>query len=352
MQDVSLRMYRTGDEEEILELRDRLEEIEATDKGDEAHWHHEMHENPAGDPIIPLAFDGEGQLVSHLVMQPRKLNAFGEDLLACQVIDVMTHPDYRGRGMLSRINEMGMEEAREQGCDFFHGFPNANSYPPYVKSYGWQVVRPLMPLQFRPLAPLAGLMPRPLRSMRTRIRLSGLPDMDDRVRPFSRFDERLEGLLERFDREYPIHFKRDARTLNWRYTRVPNRTYHLLELTGEEGPAGFVALRTTVHHHLKLCVIMDLYTTVDARATAGFVETALMRMVHEHGSQLAFSMFLPHCRQYRAVRRAGFHRMPTSLNPYRVAKVGKVVGDEPPVDPEEMFRARNWYVSFGDNDVF
>jgi len=103
---------------------------------------------------------------------------------------------------------------------------------------------------------------------------------------------------------------------------------------------------------LRICVVMDLYTTEDTEVTSRFLGIALRRMIEEEGVQLAFAMFLPHCRQHRAVRRAGFVSLPAEHSPYKIAKVGKMAGEGQDVDEVELFRRRNWYVSFGDNDVF
>jgi hypothetical protein len=355
-EDITLRFYRQGDEQHILGLRDELSEIRATDKGHVSHWRHEMKLNPAGRAIIPMAFDDEGTLVSHLVMQPRRIRAFGADGLAYQVIDVMTHPRFRGRGMLTRINGMAMEEAAERGCDFFCGFPNRNSYPPYVKRYGWRLIT-FPPLLVKPLAIAGRLAPRPLRRLRTAVTgaaaafVDGGPSIPE-PEEISWFDEGFERLFARIEDEHPVMFRRDAETLNWRYVGVPHRRYRRFAIRDGGETVGFVVHRVARQRGLSICVVMDLFCTRGTRAMEALLRSSLRRMVAEEGVQLAFAMFLPHCRQHRAARDAGFFSLPPRLSPYKIAKVGKSASGWVASEESGLYRPENWYVSFGDNDVF
>jgi len=330
--DITTRLYEEGDEHHILGLREELDEITATDKGTLPHWRHEMKDNPAGHALIPLAF-ARDKLVSHLVMKPRRLRAFGHDMLAYQWIDVMTHPGYRKLGLLTRIELEAEVEAVRRGCCYFLGFPNANSYYPYVEKYGSRRIA-WMPLLVRPLAPARGDGP------------------GSRVREAARFDERFDGLLERFASAYPVHFARDAETLDWRYVDVPGRRYRIFYLDGDDGPEAFAAWRITRFRGMRIAVLMDMHMTGHVASGVRFLEAVLRIMVAEEGARLAFAMFLPHTPPHRMCLRNGFVPVPRWANPHSVAKIGKTTQNWRMADPGPVYRASNWYVSFGDSDVF
>jgi hypothetical protein len=63
--------------------------------------------------------------------------------------DTATHPDFRGRGIFSRLTLGALDELRDEGVDFVFNTPNDQSRPGYLKMQ-WQVVG-RVPIRMRPL---------------------------------------------------------------------------------------------------------------------------------------------------------------------------------------------------------
>lgn len=61
-----------------------------------------------------------------------------QHVIAAQSGDTMTHPDHRGKGLFITLAKMTYDLAKEMGVEFVFGFPNANSYPGFVKKLNWQ----------------------------------------------------------------------------------------------------------------------------------------------------------------------------------------------------------------------
>ncbi|HYW76097.1 MAG TPA: GNAT family N-acetyltransferase, partial [Gammaproteobacteria bacterium] len=53
------------------------------------------------------------------------------------------HPDYRGKGLFTRLAERTYEAAAERGFHSVYGVANANSTPGFVRKLGFQLVEPL-----------------------------------------------------------------------------------------------------------------------------------------------------------------------------------------------------------------
>lgn len=90
-----------------------------------------------GNEVIGhLAFDGDRPVAYYGVL-PVTLVDGGRELLTAQSGDTMTDPEYQGRGLFSRLGAATYDLARAEGIAFVFGFPNANSYPGFVKRLGW-----------------------------------------------------------------------------------------------------------------------------------------------------------------------------------------------------------------------
>lgn len=353
--DITIRLYQPGDEHAILALREELTEIEATDKSTLDHWRHETLENPAGPPLIPLAATPDGRVLSHVTMLPRRLEALGRQVLAYQWIDVMTHPAHRKKNLLTKVELHGEEHAASRNCAYFLGFPNSNSFYPYVKKYHSHVVTPV-PILVRPLSPAGPITPHPIRSARAAAlhTLSTIyhgHSLAPQVTRIRTFDDTFTPLLQSFAAAHPVHFARTVPLLNWRYTNVPKRTYRLYRLGPPDDPTAVAILRVTTHRNVRICILMDLITTTDTPDIPRFVRHILRLTTQEDGTQLAFAMFLSHTPQSRIARQAGFVHIPRRVSPYRITQIGKAT-DHWPHDPAPLYDPTSWYVSFGDNDVF
>lgn len=69
----------------------------------------------------------------------------GQDILAAQSADTMTHPDHRNKGLFFTLARKTYELAGELNIRFLFGFPNQHSLPGAVK-LGWDFSLPPMKL--------------------------------------------------------------------------------------------------------------------------------------------------------------------------------------------------------------
>lgn len=136
--------------EDDIALGQLFREVFGFDRG-EAHHRWKFRSNPAGDPIIAVAQDGD-RLVGQYALWPTVLRLGRERVLGAQSLDTMTHPDFRGQGMFTVVAEECMRYAAARGVEALYGFPNSNSQPGFVRRLDWDCTgeigtwaRPLRP---------------------------------------------------------------------------------------------------------------------------------------------------------------------------------------------------------------
>lgn len=120
-------------------------------------------DTPLGPMWTVLAMDGE-RCAGSYTLAPTRMNVGGEALLGAQSLDTMTHPDFRGQGLFTKLADLCYRRAAADGCELIYGFPNENSYPGFVRRLNFhhvgEVGRWTRPLAGGALGLLAGLMPK------------------------------------------------------------------------------------------------------------------------------------------------------------------------------------------------
>ena len=97
------------------------------------------YDNPAG-PAVGWNVEDEGRLVGHLVGQPQTVRLRGEPVPVVLLVNVATHPDYRGRGLFLEIVRRTLSLAAERGFHAVTGVANQQTYRAYEKHLGFQNV--------------------------------------------------------------------------------------------------------------------------------------------------------------------------------------------------------------------
>ena len=119
--------------------------------------------NPAGDGIVSLAVD-EGEVVGVAAMSFFRTQLDGVETRLAIPVNVATDARYRGQGVFSTLEQENEEAAAGSGSPLTVTFPNANSYPIFIRRLGW-IDLPRLRLWARPLraSAVAALCPRSCR---------------------------------------------------------------------------------------------------------------------------------------------------------------------------------------------
>lgn len=299
--------------------------------------------NPAGEGIVSLAVD-EGEVVGVAAMSFFRTQLDGTPTRLAIPVNVATDARYRGQGVFSTLQAENEEAAAASGSPLTVTFPNAKSYPIFVRRLGWRDL-PRLRLWARPLR-VSGV----VRYALGRAGEHGAMHESDsapltahglEVRPVERFEADLDALGARAAAGYGNHFMRDAAYFNWRYCESP-RDYRCFGAYRGGELAGVAVVGHTFKHGVSAGFLADLVAAPDDGVA---VRVLVSRAVAEvKGGADALVLLPPPSRtQRRALVRAGF--MPTNK---KLRFIGKPLHDSVRIDE----RAQAWHFTLGDFDFF
>jgi hypothetical protein len=85
-----------------------------------------------------IAYSKNREVAAYYGVFPVMLEIHGENILAAQSGDTMTHRHHQRKGLFIQLAYMTYELAKEVGIQFIFGFPNDNSFPGFQKKLNWK----------------------------------------------------------------------------------------------------------------------------------------------------------------------------------------------------------------------
>lgn len=212
-----------------------------------AFWRWKFLDNPWGGPDISLARRRDDDaIVGNHVLMPFPLNVAGTRVLAGHSLDLVVRRAYRGQGIFETAGNHCIDAFRARGGRAVVAFPNAASYPGFVRSLGWN--RILFPTRWSlrldvgaalrrsgSLAPLAGLVGAPARVVTSaRLRLSRMLGRRSVGAVTYESGEGVPGgydaLWNEWRSQEVVSVWKDADYLDWRYVRNPGHRFRFESL--------------------------------------------------------------------------------------------------------------------------
>lgn len=208
---------------------------------DDLRWRYDR--NPHGASVSFLTRPAGQAGVSGYACSPRRALCFGDETTLAPVGetgDVMTHPQWRKRGLFSDLDRAAMAETKRLGWPCVFGLPNRRSAHIFVE-LGWDVIGTVRPWTLvlradagarrelardgRARAWLAAWTARGCRAARARGATLG---RGYRCLALQRFPREVEELARRVERRFAFMIRRDADYLNWRFADSPSRLHRIL----------------------------------------------------------------------------------------------------------------------------
>jgi GNAT superfamily N-acetyltransferase len=243
----------------------------------------------------------------------------GELREAVMVQDVMTHPDFRGRGFLDHLARVCAQDILDNGfCAYT--FPNKLSENSFRRN-GW--------------TELSGI---PLREMELVPRERGLDSAGCMAEPVACFDERAARIWGASGIAVGVY--RDAEFLNWRYSR-PGTEYFRFYMRGDEG---YLVLKLFDRGDTKVLHLLDL---VVSAASKDMVRSAL-EFTRDFATKMKadrLTCWLHQAHPYAQVFEEFGLALDTDSD--RVCFVRSPERDEP-----RFSDAAAWHLTQGDSDIY
>ena len=208
----NFRRFRENDEEKLLELW-RITFHKEMNRG---LWRWKYFDNPYSQTIL-LCESGEGEILALFGGIPFKGSREGKDVVIVQAMDIMSHPDFRGKGLFARTAQTFFETfCKNNPAEILYGFPGKFHF-----ELGKRV------LGYAPLESGVSYLKGETGVLASKKRTSLLS-----IKKVETPGDQFDTLWEKCSADYPYAVVRQSEFLRWRFCRHPEKKYEIFCLKG------------------------------------------------------------------------------------------------------------------------
>ena len=330
----TVRSARADETSEILRLIGAsYGRADSPSRLDYWRWKHEQ--NPFGASPCLVA-ESDGRLVGVRMFLRWRWQSGTRSVRAVRAVDTATLPEWRCRGVFSRLTMRLVEEMQAEGVSFVYNTPNSKSMPGYLKM-GWVPVTRI-PIWTRPVK-VSSLVRGAFSSAPTQAAtLGSFGTITDVLK-----DPRVAGFLADASQEDErYHTARTPAYLSWRYQAVPGMLYYArFDTIGDAG--ALVIARGRLRGRFREITISELLVTPSIRGVQ--IGRALVSdLVHNADADYVAACAASGTPERKALTGAGF--LPVAgVGPHFTARTLRSDGRDPS-------KWANWRCSIGDLELF
>ena len=349
MSGFKIRPYEAGDEEQILNLFNRVFSADNPDftPRDMDAWRHTYERNPCGHKTL-VGTDLDGNIVANYSSCPVKIHVKGEERVASQVVDSCVDIAWRRSLRKNSLFITIANEYQRTYCDisqptfndFIYGLPNENHYPLGVRLLGYTPVHCPLPRQVRDfdegwsseLAARAG-------------------DVVAKEADWTQLEVVAE-LAARHAGDMSLGNVRDLPYLAWRYRDWPEQPYGLIiarrgggtEGGGEGEPCGAVFFRVGVPWEKRPVVaVLDWFGSGSDEQTMAALLSKVAAVAWEREHARLETWLTPAMPHIDCLRELGLAQENTQFN------LCMVLFSQ---DYDISWVQKNWHLTMGDTDIY
>jgi hypothetical protein len=357
-------LAKEEDKNRILKLN-RLEygssDVLAT--GLDFSWRYEQ--NPAGQALIPVIRDGQGNVIGFIWILPLRIRVKGQDYLAATGTNLVIQSEYRNTFGYIKLIRRFEQALHENQIPLHFSFVSEQTYQ-RQKKHSPQSISTI-PLLFKPLnfkslsqtyftggwqrliASRVGLFVTPLLFHKQSTNL----DREITVEVVTQIDERFNDFWYQVRNKYPIMVVRDQSFLAWRFSEISGRHYHILMARRQGQMLGYIVLRCSIVRGVKTGLVMDFLVApgkLGKMAGACLVAEAETYFQTEQMSA-TLSLMNSLATEYIILRKAGYAYLPEVLTP-QTFRFAFFVHNTPEQGKLTSLSAQDWFVTIADYEAF
>lgn len=351
------RPYRSGDDVRLAQL---WTDVFGRPMSVE-HWRWKLKGRPWAVENVWVAGLPDGRIVGQYAGIPVQLQlggALGALVDAFVIVDSMTHPDFRHRGVRAALITAAHEAWASAGASFALGLPNESSKTSLVEwTLAFQLPWSRLVLRLDEIVSRPGRLPRRLKPAAASIarladrarrpawqRESGTTVEVETVDPVTFAWPDLDELWRALAPAYTNVLVRDSAWWRWRFIDRPDSPYHVLVARDGGRPRGAAVYRFDESEGGRRGVICDLFTSPGDRDTANALLGAALADLWDRGAGTVLTLAPPSGPVDLVLRGLGFRRRPIAF-PFMYAPLNARAG--------RLFSrdARSWHLSGADFDV-
>jgi hypothetical protein len=248
LSEIQYRPYREGDETAILELfpvcfGGRTLPME--------FWQWRFRDNPTGKIAIELAWKNDA-LIAQCAVSPHVITISGEDHFGGLTMEIMTHPNHRGKGLFVKLASRLHRRLEQDKFSLLWAFPNKYSHRIFIADLNWHDVWMI-----------------PMMELKT-ANFSSSKTTFSRIRELHDFDNRFNDLFDTIHHKREIVIKRDLKYLRWRFNN-PLQKYRIVGLFSADELLGYVVLSYYIGTQLQVVDFLSVPDRSVYRELMGFV---------------------------------------------------------------------------------
>lgn len=305
-----IRPYRVGDETGLVELFQRAYGRPITVE----HWRWKLKGQASAVENVWLAVSGDKPVFQYAGIPTRfQLGQSPANIMVS--VDTMTAPEFRRRGLLTRVAGHVYAGWRESGISFVIGLPN-EQWGSRTGALGW---RRLFPLQWlvRPLRPeaiIADKLKFPAlkyatapawlwnRVLSRRVRR----DPAIQIEPLRYANDAFDVIWENCKSDWMFSTVRDREWVNWRFLTSPARAYELMIAWRAGKPVGYSAHTLVESEQRTVAYLVDLFAARTDHATRDTLLCELIAKLRTTQAVALCTLAVPRTPCFQWLRRAGF----------------------------------------------
>lgn len=316
--------------------------------------------SPHGASVSFLSRTPEGEGVSGYACSPRIALSKGAEATRAPVGetgDVMTHPDWRKKGLFSALDRACMAETKRLGWPAVFGLPNRRSAHIFLE-LGWKKAGTLRPWTFllkdddgarkeraREGRIQGWLVPLGVRKGRAaRAKLAERAGGRFQARAIEAFPREVDALSKEVERRFALMVRRDAAWLDWRFLANPSGLHRALEVADESGKLAAYAVVQLPRPGESLGWLVDVLAR-DDDAFAAAVSAGLERL-ELAGATVVRAHAVDGSWWCDRLQEAGF--LPPRASHHLIVIAWQNDPDHPLA--QAALDARGWYLTDGDRD--
>ncbi|MFQ5890747.1 MAG: GNAT family N-acetyltransferase [Gemmatimonadota bacterium] len=350
---IRFRLYDPSDRQRFLTL---LEAVYGEAHGAKTSaWRYLDH--PLTSATISLA-EIDGRVVGAQPSYEIAVQVNGRDARGAVLLDVMTHPAYRRRGVFAGVVEHLRLSCREQGIRVLLTTPNQAAARGFETFSAWRPLGELSPLVLpvdtvgllagtagwrRLLAPLSA----PRRDLGGAG--GGRESLPDDIQVSEDLPDSVTTLLRRFARVAPSMIVRTPEFLRWRFRPSLGRRYRFVVDHSGGTARGLAVTGTGTLLGRRILFLVELIAAVPDAGTVSRLLHAARHLAREAEAAAILTYLPPHSPLLRALRSAGLWRVPRFLRPrpYVVWMASHLEGAQ----RERGLEFGTWHLTLADSDL-
>jgi hypothetical protein len=343
-----IRGYAPKDEEGITQLFQRAYGHSIT----EDHWRWKMKGYPSTVENVWLALDGDRPIFQYAGLP--LCYQLGEQVWRGMVgADAMTDPDYRRRGLLTRVSQHAFEVWREAGVAFNIGLPN-EKWGSRKDALGWE---PLFALQWMvyPMR-LEAILGRKLgwhflrrmilpgRVWRVFWQRARVGTGNVQIEPVAQAGAAFDRFWDNIRGDFQFSVVRDRQWVAWRYLDCPTYPYRVLAARVGAELRGYAVYRIAAEDRAVRGFIPEIITARQDTVTWHALVNTVLHEMDTAGAETVMTQVPRHAWQFRQYQKRGFL-------PGRHGFQVRMVQFDPALPFAELRDPDRWLMCGGDFDA-